>query len=177
MADAAFAQVPGDTAGTTDRVRPDGRRRRLMMILGAGLLLILSMLGGLYVSGVLDDILGHAPEATDGVAEAEGASLPPSQYVDLPEMVTNLNASGRKTVFVRVRVGVAVPSGTDPRLLEAAMPRIVDSVQVYLRELRPEDLRGSGGMIRLREELLRRVRLETATMPIRDVVFKEVLVH
>ena len=41
-----------------------------------------------------------------------------------------------------------------PRI-EAVMPRIVDNFQIYLRELRLEDLRGSAGIYRLREELLR----------------------
>ena len=37
------------------------------------------------------------------------------------------------------------------------MPRIVDKFQIYLRGVRVEDLRGSDGMHRLREELLLRV--------------------
>ena len=37
------------------------------------------------------------------------------------------------------------------------MPRIVDNFQVYLRELRIEDLQGAAGIYRLREELLLRV--------------------
>jgi flagellar protein FliL len=57
------------------------------------------------------------------------------------------------------------------------MPRIIDNFQVYLRELRVEDLRGSGGIYRLREELLTRVNAATAPAKVVDVLFKEMLVQ
>ena len=67
------------------------------------------------------------------------------------------------------------PDGV-PRL-QAVMPRIVDNFQVYLRELRVEDLRGSGGIYRLREELLARVNAAAAPIKVVDVLFKEMLVQ
>jgi flagellar protein FliL len=57
------------------------------------------------------------------------------------------------------------------------LPRIIDNFQVYLRELRVEDLKGSGGMYRLREELLLRVNAAVAPAKINDVLFKEMLVQ
>ena len=63
-----------------------------------------------------------------------------------------------------------------PRLA-AVMPRIIDNFQVYLRELRVEDLRGSGGIYRLREELLARVNAASAPVRVKDVLFKEMLVQ
>ena len=57
------------------------------------------------------------------------------------------------------------------------MPRIMDNFQVYLRELRIEDLKGSAGMYRLREELLTRVNAAAAPAKIQDVLFKEILVQ
>ncbi len=57
------------------------------------------------------------------------------------------------------------------------MPRIIDNFQVYLRELRVEDLKGSAGMYRLREEMLIRVSAAVAPAKINDVLFKEMLVQ
>jgi flagellar FliL protein len=57
------------------------------------------------------------------------------------------------------------------------MPRILDNFQVYLRELRLDDLRGSAGMYRLREELLARVNAAVAPVKVRDILFKEMLVQ
>jgi flagellar protein FliL len=61
--------------------------------------------------------------------------------------------------------------------LQAVMPRVIDNFQVYLRELRVEDLRGSAGVYRLREELLVRVNSAAAPVKVRDVLFKEMLVQ
>ena len=57
------------------------------------------------------------------------------------------------------------------------LPRIVDSFQVYLRELRTEDLQGAAGMYRLREELMMRVNRVAAPAKINDVLFQDVLVQ
>jgi flagellar FliL protein len=53
----------------------------------------------------------------------------------------------------------------------------VDSFQVYLRELRVEDLKGSAGMYRLREDLLRRINEAARPVKISDVLFKEMLIQ
>ncbi len=53
----------------------------------------------------------------------------------------------------------------------------MDNFQVYLRELRIEDLKGSAGMYRLREELLTRVNAAIAPAKVHDVLFKEMLVQ
>jgi len=57
------------------------------------------------------------------------------------------------------------------------LPRIVDNVQVYLRELRAEDLKGSAGTYRLREELLKRINATVAPLRIDDVLFLEILLQ
>jgi flagellar FliL protein len=57
------------------------------------------------------------------------------------------------------------------------MPRIIDNFQVYLRELRVEDLKGSAGMYRLREELLTRVSAAAHPIRVNDILFKEMLVQ
>ena len=57
------------------------------------------------------------------------------------------------------------------------MPRVIDQFQSYLRELRVEDVRGSAGVMRLKEELLRRANLAVAPTPVRDVLLKEMIVQ
>jgi flagellar FliL protein len=46
-----------------------------------------------------------------------------------------------------------------------------------LRELRVEDIRGSAGVMRLKEELLRRVNLAVAPTPVHDVLLKEMIIQ
>lgn len=54
---------------------------------------------------------------------------------------------------------------------------MIDQFQVYLRELRVEDLQGSAGMYRLREELLIRVSAAVKPAKVSDILFKEMLVQ
>jgi flagellar protein FliL len=61
--------------------------------------------------------------------------------------------------------------------VQLLLPRLIDSFQVYLRELRLEDLRGSAGIYRLREDLLARVNEAAKPVKIKDVLFKEMLVQ
>ena len=57
------------------------------------------------------------------------------------------------------------------------MPRIKDQFQAYLRELRVDDLKGSGGVLRMKEELLRRVNVAAAPYKVRDVLLKQMIVQ
>ena len=57
------------------------------------------------------------------------------------------------------------------------MPRILDEFNVYMRELRPEDLDGAAGIFRLKEELLMRINQAVAPTRVKDVLFQEFLVQ
>jgi flagellar FliL protein len=57
------------------------------------------------------------------------------------------------------------------------MPRLLDMFTGYLRETRPEELRGSAGTQRLREELLARANIATRPGTVTDVLFVELIVQ
>ena len=61
--------------------------------------------------------------------------------------------------------------------IEHVLPRIVDHFQVYLRELKPDSLKGSAGVYRLRQELLTRIAAAAYPLKAKDVLFREVLVQ
>ena len=61
--------------------------------------------------------------------------------------------------------------------MEKLLPRIIDRFQVYLRELRAEDISGSAGVYRLKEELLGRVNKAIEPAKVSDVLFREMLVQ
>ena len=66
-----------------------------------------------------------------------------------------------------------------PALLSLALTVycVIDAFQTYLREMRPNDLEGSAGLYRLRDELTRRVNLAVAPSKINAVLFKEIVVQ
>ncbi|MCH9050538.1 MAG: flagellar basal body-associated FliL family protein [Proteobacteria bacterium] len=128
---------------------------------------------GVYYSGVADSYLGIEKSAE----EEEAAALMKAVFFDLPEMLVNLNSSGRRTNFLKINISLELEEESDIKILELLMPRIVDGFQIYLRELRVDDLRGSAGMYRLREDLLRRINEVAKPVKINDILFKEMLIQ
>jgi flagellar FliL protein len=108
---------------------------------------------------------------------AEVAKPVPPSYVDIPEMVANLNSANHKPSYVKMSARVEVPKPEDVDKVRAALPRLQDMMQTYLREMRPEELRGSAGTYRLREELLVRANAAVAPAKVTDVLFTQMLVQ
>jgi flagellar protein FliL len=147
-------------------------RKKLILCIAAPLLVILLIGAGLYFTGMLNRFIGTKSEAQN-----EKAAPKQTVFYDLPELLVNLNGNGRKASFLKMSISLELENQVDVARLQSVMPRIIDNFQVYLRELRIEDLRGSGGMYRLREELLLRVNAAAAPAKIVDVLFKEMLVQ
>lgn len=149
-------------------VRPGGKKRILLI---AAALLVLCLAGaGAYFGGLVggEEEAEHAEEAV----EPE-----PRVFYDLPDMLVNLNSTGRKQSFLKLSVSLELESQDEIELIRTVLPRIVDNFQVYLRELRVEDLQGSEGIYRLREELLSRVNRSGPPVHVKNVLFKEILVQ
>ena len=132
-----------------------------------------------YFTGLLQPIIEliTGEEATKEEEEEEKVDKENAVFFPLDELIVNLNAGGRKSTFLKIRISLELADGGDISRIESVMPRIMDNFQVYLRELRIEDLKGSAGMYRLREELLTRVNAAAAPAKIQDVLFKEILVQ
>jgi flagellar FliL protein len=137
--------------------------------------LLLLLIGGgaaAYFMGFFGAKEEHAVE--EHVAEkAHG----PAIFYDLPDMLVNLNSGPRRSSFLKISVALELASEKDVEALQQVQPRVIDSFQVYLRELRIEDLNGSAGLQRLREELLLRVNAAAHPVEVHDVLFKQMLVQ
>lgn len=170
----------GDVSGGESVERHSGGglaagKKKLLMIVGGAVFLLVAGAGAFFM-GLLDPLLGksHGDAAEEHVAE-EGGGAP--IFLDLPEMMVNLNSNGRKKAFLKIRVKVEIGNIAAQPQIEEVTPRIVDNFQVYLRELRVEDLQGASGMYRLREELLNRVNAAIKPAKVNDVLFQEMLVQ
>ncbi|MDR3438530.1 flagellar basal body-associated FliL family protein [Telmatospirillum sp.] len=151
------------------------KKKKLILIVVA-ILAVVGVAAGLYFAGFLDPLL-HATKSEKKVEEEKPKEVHAAVFYDLPEILVNLNSAGRKQNFLKIRVSLELDSPLDVSKVESVMPRIIDNFQVYLRELRIEDLQGSAGMLRLREELLTRVNNAVKPAKVNDVLFKEMLVQ
>ena len=143
-------------------------------------MLLIAAGAGLWFTGILPKMLGMGAQkvaAKDGAAHEAAASTAPPTYLDVPEIVTNLNVPGRRQSFIKLHAKLILGSAADMAPVTAAMPRILDLFQTYLRDMRPEELRGSEGSYRLREELVGRANVAAAPAQVRDVLFEEFVIQ
>lgn len=141
----------------------------LLVVLGGGA-------AGVYYSGLFSSILGGG-EKPAAEAEKEAEAVRTAIFFDVPDILVNLNTNGKRTSFLKLHVALELGKTEDQKVLEELLPRVVDTFQIYLREMRPEDLRGSAGLYRLREDLLARAQTAAQPAQIKDVLFKEMLIQ
>jgi len=155
----------------------DGGKKKLsgkvivLFIALPALVVIGGIVGGLFAFG----ILGGGDEEGADTAMVEEAE--PPVFYDMPEFLVNISTDSGPTRYLKMRVSLEIPNTDILSEIELLMPRVVDGFQVYLRELRPEDLEGSAAIVRMKEELLRRLNLAVEPHEVRDVLFKEVIVQ
>lgn len=156
--------------------KKQGGKKKLLLFVALALFLVVGGAAAAYFTGLLAPLVAMLGGADETAAE-ETTGPVEAVFFDLPEILVNLNTGRRKSTFLKIRVSLELENAEDVARIEAVMPRIIDNFQVYLRELRVEDLKGSAGMYRLREELLTRVTLAAAPSKVSDVLFKEMLVQ
>ncbi len=156
---------------------PKSSKKKLIIIVGVALLVVVGGVAAAYFTGLMQPLIdmigGSPPPAQEGKAAVAKEPV----FYDLPEILVNLNTGTRKATYLKIRVSLELEDELEIPGIEKRMPRIIDNFQVYLRELRVDDLKGSAGMYRLREELLSRVSAAVAPAKINDVLFKEMLVQ
>ena len=98
-------------------------------------------------------------------------------YYKMEEFLVNLNSPGNSTKFVRTTISIVLDSKDAKDALEKQIPVVRDSFLVYLRELRPSDLKGSSGIYNLKDELLLRVNKLIEPDEATDILFEEIVVQ
>jgi flagellar protein FliL len=139
--------------------------------------LIAMAVGGLVVLGGGGTGAYMAFSGPKEVKPAPTAVKPPA-FVDLPEVLVNLSSAGSdRTQYLKIKVVLELSDQALMAQIQPVMPRLMDTFQTYLRELRPTDLDGSAGLYRLKEELTRRVNASIAPNKVNAVLFKEIVVQ
>jgi flagellar FliL protein len=150
-----------------------GKRKKLIM-LAAPLVLLLGGGAGLWFTGILPKMLGMQKEEPK---KEEAAKPAVPIYVDMPDIVANLNGDPRHPSYLKLQSRLEVSKQEDVDKVKQSMPRLLDLFQTYLREMRPDELRGSAGTYRLREELIARANVAVAPAKVNDVLFTQMLIQ
>jgi len=151
--------------------KPISKKR---LIVFAAPVLLIVVLAGLWFSGLLPGLLG-IKHNDPSEQEANKPAIP--VFVDLPDMIANLNSPTNKPSYIKLQVRLEISKQEDVEKIKQEMPRLQDLFQTYLREMRPEELRGSTGIYRLREELLGRANVAVAPVRVNDVLFTQLLIQ
>ncbi len=169
MAEAAAADAP-ETEGAEGTGAKSGLIKNIIgKILGLNKFILIGVVAALVLGagGYFFFLKGHK----------EAAEAPKVLFYDLPDMTVNLSASPDRPQYLRVKVTLEVDNGHVIDAIKPVMPRVIDTFQTHLRELRITDLEGSAGLFRLRDELTRRVNLAIAPNRVRAVLFRELVVQ
>ncbi|MCF6216540.1 MAG: flagellar basal body-associated FliL family protein [Emcibacter sp.] len=165
-----------DLADGLEQKKTSGKK--IIIIVAVAVLVLI--LGGaaafFFLSGGEEE---HAIDLENGGQESELAEAEPREllFLELEPMLVNLDTAGGKPKYLKLTISLEVDQQASLDELTTKMPRIIDQFQTYLRQLRIEDLNGSAGMFRLKEELL--IKVNDAVYPTRvnDVLFKEMLIN
>lgn len=199
-------QESGNEDGLDPAAEGTGKKskKKLFIIIGAVVVLLGSVGAAVFFSGVLKKKAPPADAATQGeskddpahdatpeeTASASGHGESASgghgesaagghkvTYVDLKDILVNLNSVGSKSNFLKLKVSLELENASGEAAVKEFEPRILDTFQVYLRGLRVEDLKGQQGIQTLRQELLTRLQTTVPEAHIKDCLFREVLVQ
>jgi len=170
-------ETGGEEEGADEGAEAAPKKKLSGKVLVLFIALPLLLIGGGVAAAFMLGVFGPGEEEVAEAAEPAEPEIPPA-YVPVPEMVVNLSNGGEgRAVYLKLRVKLEVRHEDPNAVLDPIMPRIVDRFQVFLRQMRIEDLEGSAGMLRLKQELLRRINLATAPMRIDDVLFEEMIIQ
>lgn len=185
----AKAQAKGKAKPDEDKEQPEGAEEaeevaegekkklplvKIAIFAGAPLLLIVI---GVVVAMMLGVFGGHKHDKVADKAAEHKPAVNEVQFYDLPEILVNLNTGGKSQAYLKLQVAIEIPKTVATATIDPVLPRILDRFQVFLRELRLEDLNGSAGTYRLKQELLRRVRLSGLAVPVSDVLIREMIIQ
>jgi flagellar FliL protein len=147
--------------------------KKMLMIAVPALLLVVGG-GG---AGAYFFLIKKSNTAQEAKTEEVPLTPPKVAFSDMQDILVNIQSNDGTPAYLKLGVSLELEDEEQKKAMEPLMPRITDQFQAYLRELRLDDLKGSAGVLRLKEELLRRVNVAAAPYKVRDVLLKEMIVQ
>lgn len=164
----------------SEATAPQGGGMMKFIIIGIIVLLIV-VAAGLFFTPLGASLLGH-PEpakAEEKKTEETPETLDATKvaFTTLPEILLNLRNASGKSSFLKVSFVVQSPTEEVSKKVEKLKPILVDQFQEYLRGLDVEDMAGSAGLQRVRNELLIRTNNILAPDKASDILIGSFLIQ
>lgn len=96
-------------------------------------------------------------------------------FYDLPSASLNLDAPGQPILDFRLSLQFSGSPTKDT--IDQHAPQIMDAAQILIRDMKPEDFRGSEKLATMRQVLQGRINQIIKPQQINDVLFKQAVVH
>ena len=156
----------------------EGSQFKKILMLALPIVLVAALAMGAYFSGVVDSFFSVKDAGNESKnGETAGEKMSPN-FFEVPEMLVNLSVrQGQKPIYFKIKIVLDLANELDAPKVEKMLPRVIDSLQFYLREMRLEELQGSMGTYRLKEELTNRLNKVLSPVQVNDVLLKEVLIQ
>ncbi len=157
---------------------PSKKPSKLPLVLG---LVLATLLGGggffaVYSGMILGGDSPNGGDHSDETAQSdEVAALPDVVFVPMEPLVINLGSGGSNR-YLRFRAHLEV----DPKYesdVTTLLPRVIDVLNSYLRAVDITDLADPAALMRLRAQMLRRVKIVTGEGRVRDLLIMEFVLN
>ncbi|MGP6089159.1 flagellar basal body-associated FliL family protein [Antarctobacter jejuensis] len=131
--------------------------------------------GLLGIGGSKEADYGEHAVADSGDPHVETKALPDVAFVEVPPVVISLGPNAQSK-HLQFRASLEVPSEYRAEV-EGILPRVQDVLNSYLRALEARDLEAQGALVKLRGQMLRRVRLVAGEGRVRDLLVLEFVLN
>ena len=149
---------------------PKESKKKLIYIIAAAVLLLIITIGGVYLffgDKVTNLLIGDGNSGQDLSGN----------YMAIDEMLITIKSDRARQQYLKFKYSFELVSVADSIIVIQLLPRIIDDYQAFLRELRVEELQGSEGWYRLKEELLIRANTILAPVRIKEVLISELVIQ
>ena len=151
---------------TSDNIITQPSNKRTLAI-GAAIVVLLGA-GGLIANKLYSD------SASPIQAIDDKATL----FVPIDEITVNLRQGvENNTSWLKVRVTLEVIGKTNYDVVTKMMPKIMDIFQAYLKDLRKNDLDGSFGIYKIKDEMLLRINSILYPAKIEAILFQDFIMQ
>lgn len=165
---------PTTEEGEEQKPDPSIANKKKKLIVALVVLLVV------VAAGIFGFLKIQQKKAADQEAEAHKAASEANNeliYLELEDMIVNLNTQGKGVSFLKLKITLELEGKENQEAITKYTPKVKDALQLYLRELKPEDMQGSVGLYRLKDELLLRINKIIYPAHVNDILFKDILVQ